>query len=105
MLVEISDYVYNKRETKVEFSRHDLMSLDATLALVIAPALRAFKEKTYSIPGQLNATGWHDILDKMAWSFEEIATGRHYENTTEEYYLKVQEGFDLFAKYYLDLWI
>ena len=77
---------------------------------------------------------WHDILDKMIWSFENIGNepepirppnydGRHrvvkhgdsiaFKNVdsrpwdwtpVEEHRVRVQEGLDLFAKYYISLW-
>jgi hypothetical protein len=40
----------NDRKVKVEISNHDLWNLDHTLALVIAPSLRAFKGSKQGVP-------------------------------------------------------
>lgn len=62
---------------------------------------------------------WNDTLDKMIWSFDEIVTEKnepmfHSDMDEEEkkkwlsdlqiYSDKIQEGLDLFAKYFRDLW-
>ena len=86
-------------------------------------------------PGGLTNEEWHDILDKMIWSFEnndnqprpiysedydhryevtKLDGGTQYKSLNEtgtvdwspveKHNARVQEGLDLFAKYYLNLW-
>ena len=43
--------------------------------------------------------GWHEILDKMIYSFDEILKD---DSTDQD---KIQEGLELFVKYYMNLWI
>jgi len=49
---------------------------------------------------------WDDILGKMIWSFEQA--NKHWDNPKligdKDYWARVQEGIDLFAKHYFDLW-
>lgn len=57
---------------------------------------------------------WNDIMDKMIWSFEQLQPGvvwedQFFENGYDEtgykeYAAKIQEGLDLFGKYYRNLW-
>lgn len=88
------------RKVDVTIDDYDLWSLDCTLAYVILPALKQFKEQNDAIPGGLVETAyttgqmeldlgmteeqvselrwlegerqWNEILDKMIWSFERI---------------------------------
>ena len=61
---------------------------------------------------------WCDIMDKMIWSFEQVVDrdrdrpfhvkgpkGKKFDiEGYKAYYEKVQEGLDLFSKYYMSLW-
>jgi len=103
---------------------------------IVVPRLKLLKERNMGYPGGLTNEEWHDILDKMIWSFENHDNGpnpiysedydHRYEvieldngntqyrplNKTgtidwspiEKHNEQVQEGLDLFAKYYLNLW-
>jgi len=86
----------NKRQKKkrgiyTRFKDEELWSLDVTIAKFILPRLKKFKKVT-GCPGQflLDEEGnlrqdpgfvkdaeqrWQDILDKMIWSFGEVAYG------------------------------
>lgn len=164
MKVKISKFKKNgKRDEKVEISSDDTYSLYSTLARVIYPALVRFKnekEKMGGVPmaffdgfGSVdehgNPTGtateaatkkYNETLDKMIWSFREIAednpgesqfflkNGKKWKTKKEkrtedyhtykivetgldfdkkgydEYHDRVQEGVDLFGKYFQSLW-
>lgn len=121
----------------------DTWNMAETLADIIAPMLeqlkydshgscggmKPFKETSLNVDGQLCfdwyendnnkawALGhekWHEILDKMIWSFKQLSIrDRDYQFHTNEgfdqkeykkYYEKIQEGLDLFGKYYMNLW-
>ena len=103
MKVEIGRYPDSKskarRMIRVKIDAWDTWSLNHTLALIIAPALRKFKKANNGVPGSLmdlshhetmewNSAAfkkaerkasdradkeWDRILDVMIWSFEEVA--------------------------------
>jgi hypothetical protein len=58
------------------FSYRDTFSLDSTLAPIIAAGLRKFKDTISSTEWGGYPNGfdteeeWHEVLDKMIWSFE-----------------------------------
>jgi hypothetical protein len=113
------------RKIKVKLDHYDTWSLDDTLAHIILPALKQFKlDQTGHPCGILpdpngetetgNPCGncgcekeWNIILDKMIYSFEHIVDDRILVYTTEEYkesQKKIQEGLELFGKYFQTLW-
>jgi hypothetical protein len=86
------DFDNQVREVDVSFQSYDFWSLDITLALVILPALELF-EKYSNIDS--------DDYGKMLHAFREIVNEKHIPHPAPE----IQEGLDLFAKYYTSLWI
>lgn len=101
----------------------DLWDLDYTFADFILPRLKAFKKNTISVPAQLSETEWNDILDKMILAFDYILDDEWWIDSQQydylnnnfllEVYLKeekrrnavIEEGLELFAHYFRDLWI
>ena len=82
------------------FDKSECWNLDITIAKFILPRLKHFRETTISYPStDIGLDGWHEILDKMIYSFDEILK----DDSTE--HDKKQEGLELFAKYYVNLWI
>lgn len=122
-----------KGKAEVKVHAYDLWNVDGTLAQIILPVLRKFKEKANGYPGELLPTHlesyseevqnemwkaaeeeWDKILDSMIWSFEAIIDARDlcfFENGEYNFEKqrardkKVQKGVDLFAKYFRALWI
>lgn len=112
----------NKRKISVQVDNYDTWNLDHTLALIIHPALIKFKEDSQKIGHpclgsddvELCTSGkcgcgdkWQEILDKMIWSFGEIISDSFDKFDTIdfiEYDKKLQEGLDLFGKYFRSLW-
>ena len=165
----------DSRKVNVEIEKFDTYSLDHTLALIILPALIQLKLNKQGVPASFadygsnnissqqvfdfyeeahdwafeeNAKKWDEVLDKMIWSFQQLAledyesqyhhgnakydwvktddqlknpmTGKTEEllqmvdtNPTEHWYdhnghleheKRIQEGLDLFGKYYRNLW-
>lgn len=126
------------RKTDITIDRWDTWSLDYTLAMIIHPALVAFRANHCGYPGSITPEEWIDILDKMIYAFGSILN--YYELESEyisgepdwiitpnedggetwevgpddtwtvntekmkELNTKIQDGLDLFAKYYRDLW-
>lgn len=141
MKVDIGPYPKNGRRRKsIRIDRQDIWSLDHTLALIITPALKRFKARKAGYPGSffdhesmnglsgkkrvqvqtaedLKASAtWNAILDKMIWSFDQVAKNRPdepipmgkdtlvYRRESKAYDKRMQAGLRLFADYYGSLW-
>lgn len=165
----------NRRKIDIQIDSWDTWNMDSTLAMIIYPMLLQLKENHHGVPNDFADVGgadyepqecfdfykdthhelsnqkmksWADTLDKMIWSFQQIAYGDYdskYHHGKAEYdYIKsdkqypnpvtgkleptyqmldknpdehwydhvghmkheerIQEGIDLFAKYYRNLW-
>ena len=97
---------YNKKLRKQleknGFDKSECWNLHITIAQFTLPRLKYFRENTNSYPDtNIGFEGWKEIIDKMIYSFEKIIDD-DYESHE---YVKVQEGLDLFAKYFINLWI
>jgi hypothetical protein len=112
------------RPVRVEVDSDDTYSLDYTLALVIVPALKRFKKDAKGtlwgcfLPsehmdnsvrmtkGQRNRNEraarkqQDEVLDKMIHAFELVIDDKALNRNLPE----IQEGLELFAKYYRHLW-
>jgi len=115
------------------WSDRDIWSLDYTIARFALPRLIRLKEVKHGIPTSFFPEGkyeytdeeyaeaqrkWNEVLDKMIWSMDYIANNREWDYYPEkgkhneegaydllkasEY--RLQEGLDLFAKYFRSLW-
>lgn len=164
-----------ERKVTIQIDKWDTWNLDSTMALIILPALIQLKATKHGIPADFAEVGgadydaqgsfefykethndafdeacrkWDEVLDKMIWSFQQIAledydrkyhhgtpkfdwikTDEQYRNPitgkTEEMYQmvdtnpdehwydhvghmlhqeRIQEGLELFGKYYRSLW-
>lgn len=96
---------YNKKLRKQlkknGFDKSECWNLHITIAQFILPRLKYFKKNTNSYPNtDVGFKGWKKILNKMIKSFKHIIKD---DISNEDEYKKVQEGLDLFAKYYNDL--
>ena len=141
MKVNIGNYRKN-RKVNIEIHEYDLWSMYHTISLILVPLFKKYKEKApHTIPSifleeannsiELSEKIWSEALDKIIWSFEEIANFNQNEpdfkgnfefspqfkmaGATEEEYInwklevklyeeKIQEGLDLFAKYFRSFW-
>lgn len=99
-----------KRDVKFLFQRlrrgwddGETFSLDHSLAKLVAPRLKRFKEITIAHPPDLSEKEWADELDKMIAAFEFAASETRWVAPPDEY-KKHQEGIDLFAKHFFGLW-
>ncbi len=141
------DRVGNKK-LEVSIDVHDVWNLDSTLAQIIFPALLQLKATSQGAPSEFAIVGgeeyadqlsfdfyiescteardikikqWDDILDKMIWSFYQIAFDEYDEKYHRKYSVldnervydhvgfalheeRVQEGLTLFGEYYRGLW-
>lgn len=105
MKVSISDWdETTPQEISVEIESHDVYSLYYTLSKIIHPALLKFKEENIGYPSGLTEESWNEILDNMIWSFSQISEEYDSLDNPPEYYEKLQSGFELFGKYFNNLW-
>ena len=82
----------------------DTWDLDSTLAWWLVPRLKRFKELTNGYPGGLTEKKWDEILDKIICAFSLISKEQWDWETDKEKVRQVDEGLDLFRKWYFDLW-
>lgn len=98
--------------------KYDTWNLSNHMAWVIYPKLVRFKRsERHGVPGFYEDRGitfeeeiaaWEVDLDKMIYSFQEIVYDETPDFKTSEeieaYHNRIQEGLDLFGKYYRGLW-
>jgi hypothetical protein len=80
----------------------DTWGLDTTLARLIAPRLRRFKELNNGHPCDLTETEWDEHLDAMIRAFD--LTSKDSLDRTGEEDAAVKRGLRLFARWYRHLW-
>lgn len=88
------------------FDDSETWSLDWSLAQLILPRLRRFRELNNGYPYGESEKTWNNKLDKMIAAFEYFANGKQWEvskDTMGELY-KHKQSLKLFAKYYDHLW-
>lgn len=101
---------FNKDSVVIRIDPQDLWNLDYTLAQILSPALKAFRDDpaTYfmvdddDIPNytELNSLErCHALLDKIINGFDEILSANNKYDIEE-----VDKALYLFAKYYRKLW-
>ena len=78
-------------------------SLDSTVSEFVLPRLRRFKAVNIAHPGSLTPEEWDQMLDKMIAAFEFGASEERWA-ANQAAYDAHQEGLDLFARYFWDLW-
>lgn len=81
--------------------------LSESIARVIAPRLRRFREISYISPYNIAIEEWVLDLELMIFAFETIAADEDGSRTWQDdpaISLKVKHGLKLFSKRYLDLW-
>ena len=82
----------------------DTYNLDMTIADFIIPRLELFKKITDCYPSQFDSMEeWYEILEKMIAAFKVISCKTGIQRSEEEKSI-VNDGLDLFRKYYNDLW-
>ena len=85
------------------WSDEETWNLDITIAKFVLPRLKRLKQLQNGYPGDLAEEKWDEILDKMIFSFDKITNDEEIvmEQPQAE---RVQEGLDLFANRFRDLW-
>ena len=82
----------------------ELWSLDYSLGKLIATRLRLFANNTKSFPANMTEQEWAITLNKMCEAFEYYGSEERWSGDEGAYISKHQEGLDLFAKHYGNLW-
>lgn len=106
MKVEIGPYG-KSRKVEIQIDKWDTWNMDHTLALIIHPMLIQLRDTNHGYPSELTNEEWIEIQNKMIWSFEQIINDGQWDLSPEyykEHQNKVQEGLDLFGKYFRSLW-
>lgn len=166
MKVSIGKFLKNNhRKINIQINPYDTWNLDHTMAMIIYPALVQLKVEKQGVPSEFAEVGgedwhsqqsfefytetvnecfslgvakWNETLDKMIWSFQQLALDtyddKYYhgeaklswkvtdssglsemidENPNDHWYdgvgaalhnERIQEGIDLFGKFYRNLW-
>lgn len=82
----------------------ETFSMDHSLAKLIAPRLRRFREVSIKCPMDMDSMTWRHILDTMIEGFEFIASDEYFTNEDDEMHDKAREALNLFNRYYYELW-
>ena len=88
---------------KHDFPVEDVWNTDTTIARLIVPRLKAFRDlDKHGYPEEIGSMeAWHKIIDKMTYAFE---LNMHAIGPTPEEEKDFEEGFELFCKYNRNLW-
>jgi len=88
----------------------DIYSLDYYLARKIIGPLKEFRRNMgKSYPSDLTPEEWEKIVDEMIWAFEYFLDGEGLDDDfcfpqIKKDYKREQKGFELFGKYFHNLW-
>lgn len=107
-LIDRDDYrweEFKKQRLEQGFDESETWGLDMTIARFIYPRLKCFynEGEIFSHPYGLTSEEWINIVGKMVQAFELIVTTDPVKWTEEQNNI-VDEGLDLFRKYFFDLW-
>jgi len=116
----------NRYEEAIKMKKNTGISMDETwslydlISVFMVPRLKAFKAQSKRLEGHpfdvKNFDEWEKILDKMIFAFNAALYNdwkapkeylEKYESEKEalqKYNEDIQEGLNLFAKHYFDLW-
>ena len=84
------------------FSDEDTWALDGVIARFVLPRLKRFKEIHNGFPDGDGFTGetWNEALDKMIYAMKSAANGYIDDPNNKTDWVKVEEGQELFGKYF-----
>ena len=88
---------------KNDFPLEEVWNTDNTLSQLIVPRLLAFKalEKHGYCPDFKGMCEWNNAIQKMIDAFELLKYAASY---TEDEERRIEQGLDLFRKFYRNLW-
>ena len=65
--------------------------------------LKHMRANLHGYPYQIGMKGWKLVIDQIIWSFESVIREDFFKPGSEEG-KKQQKGFELFGKYFMNLW-
>ena len=90
------------QKLKKGFCCCEIWNLDVVMAKFILPRIEHFYQNDLTYPGELTEEEWDRILHKIIFSLDAVA------NEDIPYWLnnsaEIQEGLDLFGKYFQAFW-
>ena len=99
-----------EREETVEIHHYDHWNLSRDIAVILIPMLENFRENTSGCPGSIHENNpengfevWKSYLTAMISAFQIITTINDFERTKQQERI-VQDGLNLFARYFEHLW-
>lgn len=95
---------WKKQREEKGFDDTETWSLDTTIVDFILPRLKRFKELNNGYPPNLTSESWDEILDEMILAFEEYSKKHNVSSSLKMNDEIVDKGFNLFIKYFHDLW-
>ena len=102
---------YQQQRLEGGFDDSEVWSLEGTITSFILPRLKRFKEITYSYPSDISAKEWNNKLEKMITAFEYLENEDLGLDDTKSGIDRwaarekvINEGLELFIKYYNSLW-
>lgn len=95
--------LYRKQREERGFDDTETWGLDYTVAMFVSPRLKRFKELNNGHPDEFTFESWQECIQKMIDAFDEIL---RQENEPDYFfnYETVDEGLELFGKYFRNLW-
>ena len=98
------DENYSEQRKTRGFDDSETWDLSDTIARFIIPRLKIFKKNECSTPIDLNKQQWEQILDQITNAFELIVRDDGARTFSTEEERMVNEGLDMFRKWFLHLW-
>lgn len=109
--------IWKQERLKQGFDETETWNLDHTIARFIYPRLKYFSEINNGYPAEddMDDDKWNKILEKMLFSFSFYAQDdysdmidkyvkKNNKQELQKFYDRINEGLELFVKYFCDLW-
>ena len=90
------------------FDDSEMWNLDQSLARLILPRLKRFKEINKSLSETGQSKDLMESVDEMIFAFEWIDNAKHFGSSLvvdDMSHKRVENGLKLFSKHYTSLWI
>ena len=95
---------FSEQRKEIGFDDSETWSLTDTIARFIIPRLKRFKEVNNGVPYGHTEESWDIVLDKMILSFELTCRDSGSRDYSDDERIQLNEGLDLFRKYFFELW-
>lgn len=101
-------------KAEVQVDRLDVMSMDATMSMLLLPLMQTFRKYNQGFPVALGAADdpdgeakWYAVLDEIIWAMDVTAKGTHYDWGLSDMALheRRQAAFESFGKNFTNLWV